>query len=578
MALRSHRANVARSHLHCPALSLSEPVTHWTTLDSNLVGESSEAITVITQEPLQVTALMKERVYLNYEDRHYRHGIIASCHFLGNSREGYHYDMVIQSLLYPLSLRLNYRVFHQLTPEAILTALLLDAGMTEGSFSFTLKKTLPQISLYIQFNETNAISMQRLLAHFNLWIIWEQTASTCRCVITDHWPKRTVKTVVYGETAFEASYTLPEGRLTFNTDLSLSVGDAVRLKEYNSAVYEDTQYRVIASKVRVDQTAGKTQSASATMTDTLQVTLIPTTQSIPRPLLEKNPHYFFPAEVLGMNKHTPYLDGAGKSQVRLLFDETNDTNSIAFMTVLQPFNGMHFPLLAGSLVVVSCVPGELSEAFVVAGLPNAESPSPVSHQHKDHNVIRTASGNTLTLQGGKTPAISLQTPVQQQSLVIGGEGGGIALQSDVGGISFRSHQDVNYVSGTHLHFSIGKAFYSDVKERHTVYSKENIAVQAKGSVRFRSEQQLAVYSQNGSIHCQTERHVQLSANKQVIVQSQGGLRARAKRNVTLSGQSVSAYAEKSVTLSNGLASITIGQGKVQLHAHQIVLAAPVIIR
>ena len=114
----------------------------------------------------------------------------------------------------------------------------------------------------------------------------------------------------------------------------------------------------------------------------------------------------------------PDLDPNGYYRVRLPVDMSDSASGTASQWIRKaepyggPANGMHFPLPAGTDVVVACLNGDPDRPIIVGAVPSADNPSVVDSVNPRMNRIRTRSGVQLTMMdaptqlGGMTVALA----------------------------------------------------------------------------------------------------------------------------------------------------------------------------
>lgn len=110
----------------------------------------------------------------------------------------------------------------------------------------------------------------------------------------------------------------------------------------------------------------------------------------------------------------PYarLDAQGRYRLRALFDTARHAHTEASVALrrLTPYagppgaleqagqaSGLHTPLHDGDEVLLGCLDGDPERPYIVATLPNAERPGPLSARNKAHNALHTAADNALDL-------------------------------------------------------------------------------------------------------------------------------------------------------------------------------------
>jgi type VI secretion system secreted protein VgrG len=104
------------------------------------------------------------------------------------------------------------------------------------------------------------------------------------------------------------------------------------------------------------------------------------------------------------------LDSAGRYKVKFFFPEkviaadaevSQDGNWFIPLSMMQPHagssSGIHFPLLKGVEVLVGFTDGDPDRPAILGAMPNPEHPSVVADENQQSNVIRTPSGNSITM-------------------------------------------------------------------------------------------------------------------------------------------------------------------------------------
>lgn len=105
-----------------------------------------------------------------------------------------------------------------------------------------------------------------------------------------------------------------------------------------------------------------------------------------------------------------HLDGQGRYRARLPFDEGSPGPGPASppIRMAQPYAGpnygLHLPLHKGVDLVLAFEDGDIDRPIALGAVPNPAQTSPVTASNKTESVLRTASGNLLTLDDldGKT--------------------------------------------------------------------------------------------------------------------------------------------------------------------------------
>lgn len=101
------------------------------------------------------------------------------------------------------------------------------------------------------------------------------------------------------------------------------------------------------------------------------------------------------------------VDMQGRYKVRLRYDEGDSAEGKAseFLRKAEPYagpsdTGMHFPLLKGTEVVLSCVNGDIDRPIIVGAVPNPLTPNVVSKRNRTLNRFRSPSGTLFEMNDG----------------------------------------------------------------------------------------------------------------------------------------------------------------------------------
>lgn len=120
------------------------------------------------------------------------------------------------------------------------------------------------------------------------------------------------------------------------------------------------------------------------------------------------------------------LNEYGQYKVQLMYDYPNPANekNSSWLRMATPYagskNGMHFPLLKGTEVLIGFMGGDPDQPFILSAVPNSENHNIVRNANPYCNGVRTFSGNMLNMvdKPGEE-AISLYSPRMRSAIYIG---------------------------------------------------------------------------------------------------------------------------------------------------------------
>ncbi len=120
------------------------------------------------------------------------------------------------------------------------------------------------------------------------------------------------------------------------------------------------------------------------------------------------------------------LNEYGQYKVQLLYDYSSKSanKGSSWLRMATPYagknNGMHFPLLKGTEVLISFVGGDPDQPIIVGAVPNSENPNVVRDANAACNGVRTSRGNVLNMVDKPgSEVVSLFSPAKGSCVYIG---------------------------------------------------------------------------------------------------------------------------------------------------------------
>lgn len=137
---------------------------------------------------------------------------------------------------------------------------------------------------------------------------------------------------------------------------------------------------------------------------------------------------------------TAELNEYGQYKVQLLYDHTakHANKGSSWLRMASAYagsrQGMHFPLLKGTEVLLGFNQGDPDQPIILAAIPNSESPSVVTSDNATRSGILTAGGNRVVMDDREgSELVFLYSPTQKSFLRIGAPSsadGGDQAQAD----------------------------------------------------------------------------------------------------------------------------------------------------
>lgn len=120
------------------------------------------------------------------------------------------------------------------------------------------------------------------------------------------------------------------------------------------------------------------------------------------------------------------LNEYGQYKVQLLYDYSakSANKGSSWLRMATPYagktQGMHFPLLKGTEVLIGFIDGDPDQPIIVGAVPNSENPNVINNINALCNGVRTHGGNLMNLvdKPGKE-AVSLYSPASKSGIYIG---------------------------------------------------------------------------------------------------------------------------------------------------------------
>jgi len=269
-------------------------------------------------------------------------------------------------------------------------------------------------------------------------------------------------------------------------------------------------------------------------------------------------------------KITGEVDETGAYKVQYPFDDkTQDSGDTSLPTnMMQPFggqdHGMHFPLIEGTEVMVSCMNGDVDRPIIMGALSNDQTPSVVTSENAYENKIRTRSEHEFVLDDTpSSPTIKLHTKDELNRLVLlaGSEDHKAELHSETGDVNIEAGKQMLMSSGADFTIEVGENFQSTVQGDSELMTEEgDITQQAAGNITLTAGEDINWTS--------TEGDMNVTAGGEIIVEIELGQKTHVVTgdndiNVTDGDFNVDASADVSMAAGESL-TFTTGGGSLQI--------------
>ena len=251
-----------------------------------------------------------------------------------------------------------------------------------------------------------------------------------------------------------------------------------------------------------------------------------------------------------------YLDDQGRYRLKPLFDvaDTKAGESSHPVRMMQPSAGsnygVHFPLHAGTEVLVACMNGDPDRPVILGSVANPATQSPVTSANASQHTVRTFAGNELTMDDlADSEKINLHTRDQKNILTLDANSDGnlVALRTEEGRAEFYAKKTMHFESGDSYTLIAGNDQTITVENKHSLQTnKKDISISAGTDIALTAKQNIKLSAEDKDISLSSGQDLIIEAGKNMsvrvsdgdstIVVDQGQLSIEATQDITILGQ------------------------------------------
>ncbi|VAW94455.1 hypothetical protein MNBD_GAMMA21-2127 [hydrothermal vent metagenome] len=267
-------------------------------------------------------------------------------------------------------------------------------------------------------------------------------------------------------------------------------------------------------------------------------------------------HGVFTAKVETTGGDYAYLDEQGRYHVRLPFDLSMQPEGEASHPVRQAQTysgmeyGMHFPLHAGTEVILTSVNGDVDRPIMLGALHNPELPNLVTSKNNSHNLLRSWGDNELLMEDRKgEERIDLFTRERKNSLKLDAKSGKhkIYLGTEEGEMEQYAAKTMLIESGDTQTIQSGNDHILTVENSHSLHTeKKQIEYKAKTDIRFKAGNNISLSSETQNVEMKAGKDMIIDVNNNLslevrnknlnIVCKSGNFEIKAAKAITVKGQ------------------------------------------
>lgn len=226
-----------------------------------------------------------------------------------------------------------------------------------------------------------------------------------------------------------------------------------------------------------------------------------------------------------------HLDQQGRYRLRMAFDGGDAAAADASHPVrmMQPYggdnHGMHFPLHAGTEVLVGCMNGDPDRPLILGAVSNADAPTPVTSTNSTQHIVRTWGQNELLMEDRSgEERVELFTGHRKNRLCLD-------ARADMHCVTLESQEgDMELLAGGAMNEEIGGARTVEVKgDEERVIGNDSRLMTREGGIVQHAHTDLECRA-DANLRMEAERgDVELIAGEALIANAGEGLSVQVDR-------------------------------------------------
>jgi hypothetical protein len=211
---------------------------------------------------------------------------------------------------------------------------------------------------------------------------------------------------------------------------------------------------------------------------------------------------------------------------------------------------VHFPLHAGTEVLIACTNGDPDRPIILGSVANPATQSPVTSSNASQHTVRTFAGNELMMDDmSDSEKINLHTKDQKNFLSLDANSDGhlVALRTEEGRSEFYAKKTMSFESGDSYTLQSGNDQTITVENKHSLQTnKKDIAFNAATDIALTAKQNIKLNAEDKDISLTSGQDLIIEAGKTMSVQvrdgdsaitvDQGRLSIDSARGITILGQ------------------------------------------
>jgi len=280
-----------------------------------------------------------------------------------------------------------------------------------------------------------------------------------------------------------------------------------------------------------------------------------------------------------------YLDDQGRYRLKPMFDvaSTKEGEASHPVRMMQPSAGanygMHFPLHAGTEVLVGYTNGDPDRPVILGAMPNPITTSPVTSANASQHTVRTFGGNELTMDDlSDSEKINLHTRDQKNILSLDANSDGhlVSLRTEEGLAEFYAKKVMSFESGDSYSVITGNDQSITVENKHSLQTKQkDIAFNAGTDIALTAKDNIKLNAEDKDMSLTSGLDLIVEVGKDMSVKVMDGDSSITVQQGSISidaANAISIMAEGGpITIEQGGGKIEIADGKISIQGNTVSL-------
>lgn len=475
-------------------------------------------------------------IYIEDDCATYFYGVISQVIYHGHNTDGYHYELKIESLLYPLTQQYHQRVFTQQSIPEIINTILNKTHFHNFTLQFKLRNNYSKLHYIPQYYQSDFEFLLECCNTEGIKFIFKHNKSHSTIIFYDHPPNvHSTKEIIVPTSK---GLLVPDNIITaLDYEIQQSKCLKIKIKTSHSELFPTQKIKIPEfknicgiSKFMIEDITHIANANSDHRYHNI-LTLVPLSTKIKKKnaKIHLPPHYCA-ALIKKTNKN--------KYAITMTFDRTQQTVSeISYQHAI----GGEFQLPENTSVVVHHDHHNQKPPMIIGAIPSIVALSPVTKANASQTKLAMPNGHQWIMDDNRdAPYIKLKTANNMIELNQKKEEEYIRLQSEKGEVNISAKQSLRI----------------ECAENSNTVSSGDYKVNVKKDYLLASMSKGLHFQSGAKLEWSSKQNVHLLAEKEIHAYAAGGLELSAQKDFKCH-------------IKNGGAYLAGQQGAFNIHATSI---------